>query len=114
MSAPASTATPTPVTAAGTTTSWVAMTTGFDIPEECKTTYRFNAQSLLAFDPHFKDIDPKVDCMPAPVMSWVEDANAPGKQNVLSIQPLDCMGGYTTASTSVNQQSSTLAVCCPK
>ncbi|WQF82894.1 hypothetical protein CDEST_07908 [Colletotrichum destructivum] len=85
---------------AGTVTSFIALPTVFTPPSSCSTIYRLNRFSLVAYDPGFGiDIDTRVQCVPAAVTTC--------------IGPLACPDRWTTVATSIKDNHSTLAMCCP-
>ncbi|TQN65187.1 hypothetical protein CSHISOI_10244, partial [Colletotrichum shisoi] len=103
---------------AGTVTSFIALPTVFTPPSSCSTIYRLNGFSLVAYDPGFGiDIDTRVQCVPAAVTTWWEQGrlgfNTGEGHTAVSIGPLACPDRWTTVATSIKDNHSTLAMCCP-
>ncbi|KAK2036794.1 hypothetical protein LZ31DRAFT_482792, partial [Colletotrichum somersetense] len=74
--------------------------------------------SLVAYDPGFGlDIDSRVRCAPAAVTTWWEQGrlgiNGGEGHTAVSIGPLVCPDRWNTVATSVKDEMSTLAMCCP-
>ncbi|KAI1356099.1 hypothetical protein F5Y01DRAFT_268530 [Xylaria sp. FL0043] len=105
------------VTSEGTVTSFLPLTTPFTPSAECSDYFRLNGPSLVAFDPGYGlDIDPLVRCVPSAVTTWWEQGRL-GDNNedhtAISIGPLVCPYEWRTVATSVADESSTAAMCCP-
>lgn len=103
---------------AGTITSFIELPTIFTPPSSCSTIYRLNGFSLVAYDPGFGiDIDTRVRCAPGAVTTWWEQARLgiiTGEgHTAVSIGPLACPDRWTTVATSIKNEISTLAMCCP-
>ncbi|KAI8947083.1 hypothetical protein F4801DRAFT_582758 [Xylaria longipes] len=105
------------VTSNGAVTSFVPLTTLFTPSAECSEYFRLNGPSLVAFDPGYGlDIDTAVRCVPSAVTTWWEQGRLGVKREVhtaLSLGPLVCPYEWQTVATSVEDKSSTLAMCCP-
>jgi len=105
-----------PETHGGTVTSWVPLTTSFSVPEGCETSYwSVVANTLAAWDPGMgisADLD--LRCQPAAATQWW-DQDRLGKNSLtqMSIGPITCPSGYSTATTRVDDQTSTFVACCP-
>lgn len=101
----------------GTVTSYIPLTTAYSASQGCSSSFRLNGPSLMAFDPGYGiDIDTDVVCNPPAVTTWWNQGNlggGGGSRTVASIGPLTCPAGFSTVVTSVKDQISTEAMCCP-
>lgn len=105
------------VTSNGAVTSFVPLTTVFTPSAGCSEYFRLNGPSLVAFDPGYGlDIDTDVRCVPSAVTTWWEQGRlgADGESHTaISLGPLVCPYEWHTVATSIEDKSSTLAMCCP-
>ncbi|KAI1420124.1 hypothetical protein F5Y12DRAFT_792225 [Xylaria sp. FL1777] len=105
------------VTSDGTITSFLPLTTSFTPSAECSESYRLDGPSLVAFDPGYGlDIDPLVRCGPSAVTTWWEQGRlgvGDEDHTVISLGPLICPHEWQTVASSVEDESSTVAMCCP-
>ncbi|KAI1409709.1 hypothetical protein F5Y13DRAFT_203117 [Hypoxylon sp. FL1857] len=105
------------VTSSGAVTSFVPLTTIFTPSDGCSGYFRQNGPSLVAFDPGYGlDIDPDVRCLPSAVTTWWEQGRLGGDSGghtAISLGPLVCPYEWQTVVTSIEDTSSTLAMCCP-
>ncbi|TDZ40486.1 hypothetical protein C8035_v004146 [Colletotrichum spinosum] len=102
----------------GTITSFIALPTPSTPPSSCSTVFRLNGVSLVAYDPGFGiDIDTRVRCAPGAVTTWWEQGrlglNDGQGHTAVSIGPLACPDRRSTVASSVKDDTSTLAMCCP-
>lgn len=100
----------------GDVVSFIPLTTTFSAPRSCSSIFRLDGPSLMAYDPGYAvEINSDVICGPPAVTTWWEQARlgvGPSDHTALSIGPLTCPGPFTTATTSV-QDGSTSVFCCP-
>lgn len=102
----------------GDVTSWIPLTTVWPSSSGCGSSFRLDGPSLVAFDPGYGlEIDSAVKCQPPAVTTWWEQGRL-GKgvysgHTAVSILPLTCPESFSTVVTSIKDQSSTLAMCCP-
>ncbi|KPM41817.1 hypothetical protein AK830_g4751 [Neonectria ditissima] len=102
----------------GVETTWIGLTTVYTASAECRSQYRLNGPSLVAFDPGYGlDIDPSIICAPPAMTTWWEQGRL-GRANdqdntVVSLGPMTCPKDWITVVTSVQDEISTLAMCCP-
>ncbi|KAJ3574875.1 hypothetical protein NPX13_g4220 [Xylaria arbuscula] len=105
------------ITTGGAVTSFVPLTTAFTPSAKCSRYFRLNGPSLVAFDPGYGlDIDPSVRCVPNAVTTWWEQGrlgNSDEEHTAVSLGPLTCPYEWSTVVSSVENESSTLAMCCP-
>lgn len=105
------------VTSNGDVTSFIPLTTLFRPSSKCSEYFRLNGPSLVVFDPGYGlDIDSDVRCVPSAVTTWWEQARLGfngDDHTAISIGPLTCPYEWETVATSVENGSSTLAMCCP-
>jgi hypothetical protein len=102
----------------GTTTSWMPLITAPPIDPRCNDhlyspddTYH----TLVAFEPHL-EAAANITCLPHEAAKWYTQKNLPfGAKSgtVTSLGPMVCPNGYTTASTSRKDVTSTMIFCCP-
>lgn len=101
----------------GTVTSFIPLTTAWPSSSGCASIFRLNGPSLVAYDPGYGlDIDTDVMCAPPAVTTWWEQGHLFGggsRHTAVSIGPLTCPEDFTTATSSIRDGSSTLAMCCP-
>lgn len=102
----------------GDVTSWIPLTTTWPSSSGCDSSFRLNGPSLVAFDPGYGlEIDTAVKCQPPAVTTWWEQGllgkGAFSGHTAVSILPLTCPESFSTVATSIKDQSSTLAMCCP-
>ncbi|OJD30143.1 lpxtg-domain-containing protein [Diplodia corticola] len=106
-----------PETNDGEVTSWIPLTAAFTPTAGCESSFRLNGPSLVAFDPGYGlDIDQRVKCAPSAVTTWWEQGRlegGPSEHTAVSIQPLTCPDHWSTVVTSIKDESSTQAMCCP-
>ena len=105
-------------THSGTTTSWISLITAPPIDPRCSNhlyspddTYH----TLVAFDPHL-EATANMTCLPREADKWYMQKILPfGARTgtVTSLGPIICPNGYTTASTSRKDVTSTMIFCCP-
>ncbi|KAI1384894.1 uncharacterized protein F4822DRAFT_446049 [Hypoxylon trugodes] len=105
------------MTSDGVVTSFIPLTALFTPSARCSDYFRLNGPSLVAFDPGYGlDIDTAVRCVPSAVTTWWEQgrlgANDEG-HTAISLGPLVCPYEWRTVATSVENESKTLAMCCP-
>ncbi|KAI0518052.1 hypothetical protein F5B22DRAFT_601534 [Xylaria bambusicola] len=105
------------INSSGTITSFLPLTTIFTPSIECSRYFRLNGPSLVAFDPGYGlDINSSVRCAPSAVTTWWEQGRL-GDNNedhtALSLGPFTCPYQWSTVVSSVENQSSTHAMCCP-
>ncbi|KAI1130983.1 hypothetical protein F5Y10DRAFT_99933 [Nemania abortiva] len=105
------------VTSSGGVISFIPLTTTFTPSAECSGYFRLNGPSLVAFDPGYGlDIDTDVICVPSAVTTWWEQARLGvngDDHTAISIGPLTCPYKWETVATSIENGSSTVAMCCP-
>ncbi|KAI1380805.1 hypothetical protein F4677DRAFT_198805 [Hypoxylon crocopeplum] len=105
------------VTSNGAVTSFVPLTTTFTPSSRCGEYFRLNGPSLVAFDPGYGlDVDTAVRCVPSAVTTWWEQGRlgVDGEgHTAISLGPLVCPYEWQTVATSIEDESSTLAMCCP-
>lgn len=101
----------------GVVTSWIPLASVWPSASGCRSSFRLDGPSLVAFDPGYGlDIDTAVVCQPPAVTTWWEQARLGGggsDHTAVSILPLRCPESFSTVATSIKNQSSTLAMCCP-
>jgi hypothetical protein len=105
-------------THSGTTTSWISLITAPPIDTRCSNhlyspddTYH----TLVAFDPHLEAIS-NITCLPREAAEWYTQKILPfgaTTGTVTSLGPMICPKGYTTASQSRKDVTSTMIFCCP-
>ncbi|KAI1361360.1 hypothetical protein F5Y08DRAFT_22980 [Xylaria arbuscula] len=105
------------VSASGTVTSFVPLATVFTPSSGCSDHFRLNGPSLVAFDPGYGlDIDSNVRCAPSAVTTWWEQGrlgDSGDDHTALSLGPFTCPYKWSTVVSSVEDGSSTIAMCCP-
>ncbi|KAK5626092.1 hypothetical protein RRF57_001807 [Xylaria bambusicola] len=105
------------INSSGTITSFLPLTTIFTPSIECSLYFRLNGPSLVAFDPGYGlDINSSVRCAPSAVTTWWEQGRLGDNDEdhtALSLGPFTCPYEWSTVVTSVENQSSTHAMCCP-
>ncbi|KAE8332174.1 hypothetical protein BDV39DRAFT_200328 [Aspergillus sergii] len=95
-------------------TSWLPLTTAWNLPSGCSPNFHINAAALTAFDPGYGlEGDPLVRCVPPEMAAWWEQAALGHPDTLISLGPLTCPDYLYTAGISVKDYSSTLAMCCP-
>ncbi|KAF7621466.1 hypothetical protein F9C07_2244622 [Aspergillus flavus] len=95
-------------------TSWLPLTSNWNLPSGCSTSFHINAAALTAFDPEYGlEGDPLVRCVPPEVVASSKQAALGQPDTSISLGPLTCPDYLYTAGISVKDGSSTLAVCCP-
>ncbi|KAF2233587.1 hypothetical protein EV356DRAFT_533590 [Viridothelium virens] len=108
----------------GQLTSWIALTTTWRPTNpslKCRSSYRLDGPSLMAYDPAYGiDIDQTVVCQPPQVTTWWGGPEGPGvlvatgsQHTALSIGPIVCPEDFSTILSTVQEGSSTHAMCCP-
>lgn len=104
-------------TSDGTVTSFIPLTTVWPSSSGCASYFRLNGPSLVAWDPGYGlEIDTNVRCAPPAVTTWWEQGALGGggsEHTAVSIGPLTCPQDFSTVASSVKDNSSTLAMCCP-
>ncbi|KAE8313641.1 hypothetical protein BDV41DRAFT_588063 [Aspergillus transmontanensis] len=95
-------------------TSWLPLTSNWNLPSGCSTSFHINAAALTAFDPGYGlGGDALVRCVPPEIVaSWKQVALGHSDTSI-SLGPLACPDYLYTAGISVKDGSSTLAICCP-
>lgn len=100
-----------------TVTSFIPLTTAWPSSSGCDHYFRLNGASLMAYDPGYGlEIDRNVICAPPAVTTWWEQGRLGGGNQyhtAVSIGPMVCPEGFSTVITSVKDDTSTLAMCCP-
>ncbi|KAB8240221.1 hypothetical protein BDV35DRAFT_398835 [Aspergillus flavus] len=95
-------------------TSWLPLTSNWNLPSGCSTSFHINAAALTAFDPGYGlEGDPLVRCVPPEIVASSKQAALGQPDTSISLGPLTCPDYLYTAGISVKDGSSTLAVCCP-
>ncbi|KAB8276366.1 hypothetical protein BDV30DRAFT_235819 [Aspergillus minisclerotigenes] len=95
-------------------TSWLPLTSNWNLPSGCSTSFHINAAALTAFDPGYGlEGDPSVRCVPPEIVASSKQAALGQPDTLISLGPLTCPDYLYTAGISVKDGSSTLAVCCP-
>lgn len=104
-------------TVSGVVMSFIPLTTVFTPPSSCSSIFRLDGASYMAFDPGYGlDIDEKVICQPPAVTTWWEQdnlGNAATGHTAVSLGPLTCPQDWQTMESSVKDDLSTAAICCP-
>ena len=102
----------------GTTTSWLPLITAPPADPRCGS-HLYSPDgahhTLVAYDPHLEAVA-NITCLPREAVEWYTQKNLPYGATtgvVTSLGPMICPNGYTTASTSKKDQSSTMVFCCP-
>lgn len=107
----------TPEVNAGTTTSWLPVTTAYPQLAGCSSAFfLYPGQPFpYGFDPgygYFAGGD--LSCMPPAQTTWWEQGHQnPDGYTSLSIRPIVCPQSWTTAATESRSGESTLVMCCP-
>ncbi|KAE8346213.1 hypothetical protein BDV24DRAFT_159010 [Aspergillus arachidicola] len=95
-------------------TSWLPLTTAWNLPSGCSTNFHIGAAALIAFDPGYGlEGDLLVRCVPHEIAASWEQAALGHPDTSFSLGPLTCPEYLYTAGISVKDGSSTLAMCCP-
>ena len=102
----------------GTTTSWLSLITS--PPPDSRCSHHLYSpdgayNTLIAFDPRLETAA-NITCLPQEAAEWYTQKNLPFGATtgiVTSLGPMICPGGYTTASISKKDASSTMVFCCP-
>lgn len=107
-----------PETNEGIVTSWLPLTSAWPSVSQCATggIYSQLGESgvPIAYDPFFGvSLEPSITCLPPAATSWWSESTGIPLLTHVSIGPVVCPGGYTTATTSVVNNSSTFVACCP-
>ena len=105
-----------PETHQGIVTSWVPIASAFPSSKGCNNLAWSVVQSTLAvWDPGYGiNVDRNVHCVPPAVTSWWDQDKLGGNSLTrLSIGPITCPEGYSTGTSSIENQSSTFIACCP-
>ncbi|KAE8151991.1 hypothetical protein BDV25DRAFT_138354 [Aspergillus avenaceus] len=103
-------------TNSGSVTSFIPLTTVWPFSSACRSYFRKNGPSLMAYDPGYGlEIDTKVICAPPAVTTWWEQRKLGrgSHHTAVSIGPLTCPEDFSTVITSIKDRTSTLAMCCP-
>ncbi|ERF75040.1 hypothetical protein EPUS_04822 [Endocarpon pusillum Z07020] len=102
----------------GTTTSWLPLITAPPTDSRCSS-HLYSPDgahhTLVACDPHLEAVA-NITCLPREAVEWYTQNNLPYGATtgvVTSLGPMICPDGYTTASTSKKDRSSTMVFCCP-
>ena len=105
-------------THAGTTTSWLSLITSPPLDPRCSN-HLYSPDgayhTLIAFDPRLETVA-NITCYPQEAAKWYTQNNLPFGATigrVTSLGPMICPNGYTTASTSRKDVTSTMVFCCP-
>ncbi|KAI0390217.1 hypothetical protein F5Y17DRAFT_79715 [Xylariaceae sp. FL0594] len=104
-----------------TVTSYLPLTTVYFHSALCSGCLPWERTRLVAFDPGYGiDSDLLVRCLSTPVTTWWEQGrfsyvtiSSGQPHTALSLGPLVCPYAWSTLVSSVKDQSSTLALCCP-
>lgn len=101
----------------GVATTWLELLP-YTALATCKSKFRLNGVTLMAFDPGYGlDAEPDVICAPPEVTTWWEQTRLGNademSHTVLSLGPMTCPRDWVTVASSVKDQISTLAMCCP-
>ncbi|KAB8225531.1 hypothetical protein BDV33DRAFT_198444 [Aspergillus novoparasiticus] len=95
-------------------TSWLPLTTAWNLPPGCSTNFHTNAAALIAFHPGYGlEGDQLVRCVPPEIVSSWKQAALGHPDTSISLGPLTCPDYLYTGGISVKDGSSTLATCCP-
>ncbi|KAB8203835.1 hypothetical protein BDV34DRAFT_226944 [Aspergillus parasiticus] len=95
-------------------TSWLPLTSNWNLPSGCSTSFHINAAALTAFDPGYGlEGDALVRCVPPEIVASWKQAALGHSDTSISLGPLTCPDYLYTAGISVKDGSSTLAICCP-
>lgn len=104
-------------TSDGVVTTWLPLTTAYaaNTAATCTDLFRGVPDGLLAYDPNYGTLDPNWKCMPTQASSWwAQYANGPTYATNYGIGPITCPENWQTVQTSVKDQISTFAMCCPE
>lgn len=108
-----------PETNGGLVTSWLPITSAWPSIAECATGGIYsqigsNGALAIADDPYYGvSIDTSLTCLPPVATSWWSQTTATPLLTRISLGPIVCPGGYTTAITSAVNDISTFVACCP-
>jgi hypothetical protein len=108
-----------PETNGGIVTSWLPITSAWPSIPECATGGIYsqlggNGALAIADDPYYGiSIDTALTCLPPVATSWWDQSSATPLLTHISLGPIVCPGGYTTATTSAVNDISTFIACCP-
>ncbi|GMG32767.1 unnamed protein product [Aspergillus oryzae] len=92
-------------------TSWLPLTSNWNLPSGCSTSFHINAAALTAFDPGYGlEGDPLVRCVPPEIVASSKQAALGQPDTSISLGPLTCPDYLYTAGISVKDGSSTLAI----
>jgi hypothetical protein len=101
-------------TNAGTTTTWIPITTQLPLVPACSAAiYSQDRGKLVAFDPFYYTIDTAftTQCIPLEATEWWNQAST--SATVSSLGPITCPQAYTTAFNISANGGSTRVGCCP-
>ena len=102
-----------PETTTGTTTSYMALTTTFTPPVECKSAYMWE-ERFVVYDPAYGvSVDTNLACGPGAFTTWWMQGHLGKGDTRISIGPLTCPEDWSTVASSIRSKSSTLQMCCP-
>lgn len=102
----------------GTTTSWLSLITSPPLDPRCsRHVYSPDGayHTLIAFDPRLETAA-NLTCLPREAAAWYTQKILPFGATtgiVTSLGPMICPSGYTTASISKKDITSTMVFCCP-
>jgi hypothetical protein len=104
---------------AGTTTSWLSMSTAWPSIPGCQSSFwMLKPTHLAAWNPGYGIyVQQGLSCQPPQVTSWWDENHMNGIDTIatqFSLGPVVCPQAYTTATTTVNVDSSTFVGCCPR
>jgi hypothetical protein len=98
---------------AGTTTSWLPMSTAWPSIPGCESSLWKFIPTLAGWDPGYGiSAQPGLSCQPPQVTTWW-DRNVDASIQ-FSLGPVVCPEAYSTATTSLNAGGSTFVGCCPR
>jgi len=107
-----------PETHGGTVTSWIPLPTPWPSLSGCESYFlSFIPSTLVAWDPGyglFVNTNSKWCFPPAATTWWDQDHLRTNSLTSFSLGPITCPDAYTTATTIVENQSSTFMACCPR
>ena len=101
-------------TNAGTTTTWIPITSELPLVSACSAAiYSQDLGKLVAFDPFYYTIDTAftTQCIPIEATEWWNQASTSSR--VSSLGPITCPQAYTTAFNISASSGSTRVGCCP-
>jgi hypothetical protein len=107
-----------PETNEGIVTSWIPITSAWPVVAECATGGIYSQIGpegvAIADDPYYGiNINRSLTCLPPAATLWWDQSTTFPLLTHTSLGPFVCPGDYTTATTSVVNNSSTFVGCCP-